>query len=161
VAAVRCAAAPMPEVYARLCSTASFRTAIIETPHYQKQERKTKKLKREAKEFDARLEADRRNWFTNPSPPLLVTLHVDSGKLPGHPVADGSRCKPFAIHMTAFPDRIVPPGLQVQVVVRSIDQTQGQQCDEDFPDGACCEWAPALFAQLAEFGAKSDSCERQ
>jgi len=56
---------------------------MIVTPHYQQQKRKTERLKQQAKKFDARLKAEREHWWTVASPPLLITLHTNSGKLPG------------------------------------------------------------------------------
>jgi hypothetical protein len=56
---------------------------IIETPFYKQQKNKADRLKRQAEKFDALLEAERELWWTVPSPPLLITLHEDSGKVPG------------------------------------------------------------------------------
>src|ERR1700677_3763673 len=45
--------------------------------------------------------------------------------------------------------------LQLQVVIRSVDEAEREQSDECFADGADCKWTPALAAELAEIGAKA------
>src|ERR1039457_3110942 len=71
------------ETVARQSKIFYERGGVIETPYYKQQQSKAARLRKQAKKFDARLEAEREHWWTVPSPPLLITLHADSGKLPG------------------------------------------------------------------------------
>ena len=44
--------------------------------------------KRHNQAIDKRLSEEHEHWWTAPSPPLLVTLHEDSGKLPARIVME-------------------------------------------------------------------------
>ena len=44
-------------------------------------------------------------------------------------------------------------------VVCAVDEAEGEECDDHLPDGSDEEWTKALFAEVSEAGAETDSRE--
>jgi hypothetical protein len=56
---------------------------MIESPNDRKQKRLTERLRKEAEQEDKLAESRRKRWDMDTCTPMVVTLHKDSGRIPG------------------------------------------------------------------------------